>query len=165
MHAKDAILQTCNMSEQVVDKYLNDLGDADLLLRPVPGQNHIAWQLGHLILSERGMVEGIKPGSSPPLPAGFEEAHGPDEASTASDDPARFLSKAKYLELMKAQREATKTVLSSLSDAELDAPAPERMRKMCPTAGAVLALIGGHVLMHVGQWVSVRRKLGKPVVI
>ena len=165
MHAKDAILSTYAMSERVVDRYLEDLSDADILVRPVPGQNHIAWQLGHLILSERGMLEGVKPGSSPALPAGFEEAHGRDEASTRSDDAARFLSKSRYQELMKAQRDATKAALAAASEADLDAPGPERMRQMAPTAGAVYLLVGTHVLMHVGQFVGVRRALKKPVAI
>jgi hypothetical protein len=165
MHAKDVLAATYATSERIMDRYLDGLSDADLLVRPVAGQNHIAWQLGHLIIAERMMVEGIKPGSSPPLPAGFEEAHGRDEASTRSDDPTRFLSKEKYLALFKAQRDATKEVLKSLTDAELDGPGPERFRQLAPTAGATLLLAGTHVLMHVGQFVGVRRKLNKPVAI
>ena len=67
---------------------------------------------------------------------------------------------------MKAQRDATKAVLDGLSDAELDAPGPERFRQMAPTVGVVMLLIGNHVLMHVGQFVSVRRHArSKPVAI
>ncbi len=165
MHAKDAILGTYAMGERVMSRYLEDLTDADLLLRPVPGQNHIAWQLGHLILSERGMAEGIKPGSSPALPDGFEAAHGRDEDSTHSDDPNRFLKKQQYIDLMTAQRNATKSVLNGLSETDLDAPGPERFRKNAPTVGAVLLLAGMHPLMHVGQFVGVRRKLSKPIAI
>jgi len=36
---------------------------------------------------------------------------------------------------------------------------------MCPTVGATFNLIGSHVGMHVGQFVSVRRKLNKPVAL
>jgi len=109
------------------------------------------------------MIEAIKPGSCPPLPEGFDENH--SRKDTMSDDPSRFLTKAEYLDLFKAQRAATKAVLDSLSDAELDAPAPERMRSRLPTVGAVLVLAGGHVLMHVGQFVATRRRLDKPVAI
>lgn len=163
MHAKDALLQTLDMNERILGEYVGDLGDADLLLRPVEGQNHIAWQIGHLISTERVMVEAIKPGSCPPLPDGFDEVHGRD--ATQSDDPSRFASKERYLELFRAQRAATKAVLDSLTDADLDAPAPERTRKRFPTVGLTFGLMGSHVLMHVGQFVSVRRKLKKPVTI
>ena len=87
MNAKDAIVQVLATADRVVNAYLADLSDADLLVRPIPGQNHIAWQLGHLISSERSFIEAMKPGFCPPLPEGFEAAHGRDEASVASDDP------------------------------------------------------------------------------
>ena len=163
MNAKDALLQSFNMGDMIVGAYLADLSDSDLLIRPIEGQNHIAWQLGHLISTERAMVEGIKPGSSPSLPEGLEEAHNREAA--AIDDPSKFLPKQRYLDLGKAQRAATLSVLESLGDADLDAPSPERVRKMAPTVGATFGLLGHHVLMHVGQFVSVRRKLKKPVSI
>ena len=163
MNAKDVLSQTLGLNDAILNAYLGDLTDSDLLIRPVPGQNHIAWQMGHLISSERSMVEGIRPGSCPALPEGFDEAHNRDACT--SDDPARFLSKARYLELYQAQRGATKALLESLGDSELDAPGPERLRKMAPTVGGTFTLIGNHVLMHVGQFVSVRRLLKKPVTI
>jgi hypothetical protein len=165
MNAKDAILNTYSFGDRIVESYLGDLSDADLLVRPTPGANHIAWQLGHLIASEHVMLESIKPGSSPALPAGFADAHGRDEASLQSDDPKRFSTKDQYLSLMRGQRAATRALLSKTTEEELDAPAAERFRKMVPTVGAVFQLAGNHVLMHVGQFASVRRKLNKPVVI
>ena len=165
MHAKDAILSTLDFGDRIVNAYLGDLTDADLLVRPVDGQNHIAWQIGHLILSENSMLNMMKPGASPDLPAGFADSYGRDEASTKSDDPSRFLGKDQYLELWRAQRAATRAYLSAIDDVELDAPGPERVRKMCPTIGATLMLQGTHPLMHVGQFVSVRRKLNKPIAI
>jgi hypothetical protein len=163
MNAKDVLLQNLGFGDRFVNAYLDDLCDADLVLRPVEGQNHIAWQLGHLISSERSMLEGIKPGASPALPEGFDEAHNRD--ATTSDDRSKFLSKQRYLELYQAQRAATRKVLEGMSEADLDAPGAERIRRMAPTVGATFGLIGSHVIMHVGQFVSVRRKLKKPVAI
>lgn len=164
MHAKDVILQSFGLNDNILNAYLGDLSDSDLLLRPVPGQNHIAWQLGHLISSERAMVEAVKPGSCPPLPAGFDEAHD-TKTAPKSDDASKFLGKDRYLELYRAQRAATKKVLEGLSDADLDAPGPEMIREIAPTVGATMVLLGDHITMHVGQFVSVRRKLQKPVTI
>jgi hypothetical protein len=163
MTAKDAIRFNLDMSDMILEKYLGDLEDADLMLRPAEGMNHIAWQLGHLISSERMFVEGIKPGASPPLPDGFDAGHSKEAA--ASNDPKKFLTKDKYLELYRAQRAATKGVLESATDADLSAPSPERIRSFVPTAGAALQMCGSHVTMHVGQFVPIRRKRGKPVVI
>ena len=48
--------------------------------------NPIALQLGHLIASERMIVEMVTPGVSPPLPAGFAEKH--DLKKPSTDDIA-----------------------------------------------------------------------------
>src|SRR3954463_14118989 len=112
MTAKDVILRNFAMAERITKAYLAELTASDLLIRPVPGQNHIAWQLGHLILSERNFVEGVKPGSSPELPPGFEEGHGRDR--TKLDDPSKYHSPEEYLKMRTAQREATRKVLAEL---------------------------------------------------
>jgi hypothetical protein len=164
MQAKDAIRQSIGMADMMMNKYLEDLDDDAFLVRPVHGMNHIAWQLGHLISSERGTLEGIKPGSCPPLPEGFDAKHGKE--TIATNDPSQFYTKAEYLAFWKAQRAATLVVLESLDGADLDAPAPERIRGFCPTVGHALNMMGGvHPLMHAGQFVAVRRQLGKPIVI
>jgi hypothetical protein len=161
MNAKDAITNVLDMSDRITKSYLKDLTAADLLIRPVPGQNHIAWQLGHLLATERWIVEAIKPGVSPPLPPDFEEGHGREKFTV--DDPSLYLSPEKYIALIDAQRVATKQVLADLDDAVLDDPAPEKMRQMSPTVGQALLMNGNHYMMHVGQYVTVRRKLGKPI--
>jgi len=163
LNAKDALRQTLAMSDRVVNSYVGDLDDADLLIRPHEGMNHIAWQLGHLISAERAFIESINPGASPTLPDGFTEAH--SKEATTSDDRTQFRTKAEYLSLWKAQREATLAVLDAMSDEQFDAPSAERFRSFMPTVGAVFNLAGTHPLMHAGQWVGVRRKLKKPIVI
>jgi uncharacterized damage-inducible protein DinB len=162
MNAKDVIKNTLDTSDMILGTYVGDLADADFLLRPVAGMNHIAWQLGHLIEVEHRFVESLKPGSCPKLPDGFAEHHKTDQAQ--SDDPAHFATKAAYLNLWKAQRAATKAVLDALSDAELDEAKPG-LPPFAPTVGAVFNLLGTHPLMHAGQFVAVRRMLGKPVLI
>jgi hypothetical protein len=141
--------------------YLGDLSDADLLVRPVPAANHIAWQLGHLISAEKhlaGQVPGI---SFPELPAGFEEQHSKETA--AQEPPKGFLSKGQYLELFSRMREATLAALGKMSDADLDRPTTGSMAQFAPTHGALLLAVSNHTLMHAGQFSVVRRKLGKPV--
>ena len=163
MHVKDVIRQTLGMSDRLVNSYLADLSDDDLRVRAVAGMNPIAWQVGHLIDTERLFVEGVKPGSCPALPEGFAEAHA--WGGGQAEDTSKYRTKAEYLEFWKAQRAATLAVLESLTDEELDAPGPERFRRMAPTAGSVFNFAGTHALMHSGQFVSVRRLLNKPVAI
>jgi hypothetical protein len=160
MNAKEATKAGIDMGAFVCNTYLEDLTDAQLLERSLPGTNHIAWQLGHLIAAENGMLSAVKPGAMPKLPDGFAEKYTKETAG--SDNPADFLTKAEYQKLAKEQRAATYALLDSLSDEDLDQPGPEAMRSYCPTVGSVFTMQGSHWLMHGGQWAIIRRKLGKP---
>ena len=163
MNTKDAIRSTLGTSEMVLDSYVKDLDDADLLVRPVEGMNHIAWQLGHLIASERRMVEMIQPGACPPLPEGFDEGHGRDQHGL--DDPVEVPApRAVSIPLPGPARGDPPGPRRALRRR----PRPHRPRALppfAPTVGALLNLCGSHVLMHVGQFVAVRRKLGRPIAI
>ena len=162
MQAKDVIRQSIDMADMTVGKYLDDLDDDALMLRPVGKINHIAWQLGHLLSTEYSTLNAIKPGCCPPLPEGFDAKHAKE--THTSDDPKAFHTKAEYQAVWKSQRDALKALLDSLSDADLDAPAPERLRGFCPTVGHALNMMGGiHPLMHAGQFVAVRRALDKAI--
>ena len=157
MNAKDSIKYMLESSQDMVAMYLSDLSDADLLVRPVPGANHIAWQLGHLIASEATYFLPMVPGAAAtPLPAGFAQRHSKD---TAGSD-AGFLKKDEYLALFKSCRAATLEVADRLSEADLDKASGW---KMAPTVGQLLLTVANHDMMHAGQFTVVRRKLGKPV--
>jgi hypothetical protein len=163
MNAKQAIQAAMDMSSMVVTRYLSDLSDADLLRRPGKGCNHLAWQLGHVLSSSAGLINAVAPGKGPQLPEGFDAKHAKDRANV--DDPKQFYSKQEYLELMEKANKCAVEALSTMSEADLDKPAPERVRSFCPTVGNVFILIAQHPLMHAGQFVPVRRELGKPVAI
>jgi hypothetical protein len=131
--------------------------------RPGKGCNHLAWQLGHLITSEAGLLEGIAPGKGVSLPDGFAEAH--SKEACENDDPSAFRRKDEYLQWYDKAREATLAALDGLSESDLDQPAPEHLRAFAPTVGDVFALIASHPLMHAGQFVIIRRELDKPILM
>jgi hypothetical protein len=160
MGPKDVISNTLDMSDHILKKYVGDLSDADLRLRPVEGMNSIALQIGHLILAERTFVEMVKPGASPPLPAGFAEKH---DIKNATKDDSGFATKAVYTKLWDAQRAATKAVLATTPDAGLDDTRDGKLPPYAPTVGAIFNQAGVHALSHVGQFVAVRRLCKKPI--
>jgi len=83
MNAKDTIRNAIEFSYLVVNSYTDDLTDAELLVRSVPGANHIAWQLGHLISGTSYMLAELgQPATE--LPAGFAEKYTTETA--ASDE-------------------------------------------------------------------------------
>jgi len=157
MNAKDAIKFSLESNQNMIAMYVSDLSDADLLVRPTPGSNHIAWQLGHLIIAEVNFFLPKVPGAKPAaLPPGFVEQHSKD---TANSDTG-FKTKDEYLKLFNTVRSATLATVDGLSDADLD---KESGWQMAPTVGKVLLFVGSHDMMHAGQFTVVRRKLGKPV--
>ena len=162
MTPKDVIKNTIDMGHEVLTTYLSDLNDVDLMVRSVPGANHIAWQLGHLIASEWQMLTevGCK---MPDLPDGFAESY--TKETSKSDDASKFHKKDQYLEWMGQQRSATLAALEATPEADLDKPSPESMREYAPTVGVAFNVIGVHEMMHAAQFVPVRRKLGKPMLI
>lgn len=163
MNAKDAIKSSFNFSSMVLKTYISDLDDADLMRRPAEGCNHLAWQLGHLISSEVQLLESVAPGKGINLPDGFVEAH--SKETCGNDDAAAFQDKASYEQLFDQVRAASQAALDDYPEPDLDNPSPEHFSKICPTMGDMFTLIATHPMMHAGQFVIVRRQLGKPILI
>ena len=160
MDFKDSIRTTFETADLLTQAYLADLTPQEMLMRPAPDANHIAWQLGHLIAAERDFVEAAVPGSMPALPAGFAERHTKDTAM--SDKPADFLSKDEYQKLAKHVRAATLEVLDKLNGADFDKPPSGGVPPFVKRVGDCFLTVGTHWIMHTGQWVVLRRKLGRP---
>ncbi len=162
MNVKDLLRHNVTFTHHITKKYLEDITEEQMLVRAVPGSNHVAWQLGHLVASERSLLEAIG-ADVPDLPEGFAEKHGSD--NTGSDDPNEFLTKAEYFELMEQMHHAADAAIDKTDEAGLDVPTPEKLRGFFPTVGSVLLMAGSHEMMHSGQIAAIRRKLGKPIVI
>ncbi len=162
MNAQQAILTTLDLSTRVLHNYVGDLSDEQLLRRP-PGCNHLAWQLGHLIAMECQLLDMVSPGSAIELPERFAERH--SREATADNDPAHFETKQRYLSLLAESHEAVREALNKTTAEQLDQPGPAALEGLCPSVGHVYNLIATHGLMHAGQFVPVRRELGKPIVI
>jgi hypothetical protein len=143
----------------MVERYLTDLTQAELLIRPAPDANHVAWQLGHLASAEARLVEAAVPGSMPALPAGFAERHSKNAA--ASDNASDFLSKEEYFTLAATVRAAALKALDGQSESDLDRPIIGRVPPWVKRAGDCFVTAAGHWVLHAGQWVVLRRKLGR----
>lgn len=163
MNTQQVIRATMDTSALVLSRYVEDLSDAELMERPGPGCNHIAWQLGHLISSEVHLLKSIVPSASIELPEGFAAKHSKEQVG--NDNPADFCTKQQYLDLFEKVHAVTAAEVDKLSESDLDKPAPESFRSIFPTVGNMVILIATHGLMHAGQFVPIRRRLNKPVVI
>src|SRR3954469_15105004 len=150
MDFNDALRSSLNGAGFLVHAYLGDITPQEMLVRPLPDANHIAWSLGHVISAEYRLAEAASPGCMPKLPDGFPERHSKDTA--ASDDPASFLSKEEYLALAKQIRQGTLSALEKMSPADLDRPIIGRVPPFVKRAGDCFVTIGSHWSLHAGQW-------------
>jgi len=160
MSLSQHLVRELELADFLVESYLADLSNTDLLIRPVPGANHLAWQLGHLISSEHAHMNVLSPECMPPLPVEFRDRHVREAACI--DDPAAFLTKEEYAAERIRQRAGTLTLLQRLADEDLQRPVPEELRYFGPTVAHVFSGEALHWAMHAGQWAIIRRKLGKP---
>jgi hypothetical protein len=143
---------------------LSDFRDADMLVRPVPGANHAAWQIGHVTVAESGIARTLKADAVIELPAGFAARF--SKETVAVDDPAQFPTKAALLEQLGKVRGAIVAIVKSMSESDLATPVPGPMAELFPTKGHfIVNLIPMHLTMHIGQIQVIRRKLGKPILL
>src|ERR1700722_2103145 len=98
MTGSEAIKAALEATKGNLHWFVSDFSDADLLVRPVPGANHTAWQIGNVIFGDVYMIKAEVPSAVyPEMPPGFAELHGPEGAK--KDGPEGFLTKAQYLDL------------------------------------------------------------------
>ena len=72
MTGVDAIIASFEQTQHWLGVYVNDFSDAELLVRPVPGANHAAWQIGNVIVGDIFLIQSTLPNATfPELPEGF----------------------------------------------------------------------------------------------
>lgn len=150
-----------NMAHALLKTLVEDLSEDDMLVRPVDGANHIAWQLGHLIGSEYALISEVSAQVDMEIPMNWQEKYSSETAKL--DDPGMIEAKDRYLELYDAQRAATLAAFRDMVEDQLSEPAPEFLQRIVPSVGDLFLFLAHHELMHAGQFTCVRRKLGKPV--
>src|ERR1700733_5526030 len=145
----------------MIDMFLKDFSDADMLFRPAKTANHAIWQMGHLANSVRGMVTTCDPSVAFP----FEDDTRFGKSKASIDDPAFFPSKAELVGRFDKEMDTAAAGVAKPSDAQLAKPTPERMQAFAPTVANVAMLLASHPFMHIGQFTVSRRALGKPILM
>ena len=149
-HLKSSFL----LPEFMVNHYLGDLSDKDLMVRPLPETNHFKWQLCHLIVSENFHIGELGLRSMPDLPQHLID--GANKESAKVDDPKNFPEKSELVEWMALQRKATLNLLESLSDVDIERESPESIRYFGPTFGCLFAGEINQWMLHIGQLTIIR---------
>jgi DinB superfamily len=140
---------------------VDDLTDAQMVLRPGGNMNHPAWMLGHVSLYHPATVALLagKPFDDPKNDSLFGFAgQGP------LDDIAKYGDKQKIVSRFKEGHEqVAQALLSAPPEAFQRPPSLERWAATNPTVGFILPdLLLHHESLHVGQISIWRRAAGLP---
>jgi hypothetical protein len=157
----DLILPSYTFALIYAKKLVEGVPDGRWCDQPVPGvaMNHAAWTLGHLAWANDNMLSrlGQTPALDDPWRALFAMGTKPlpDRSAYPAADVILKELEAAHARLADAAAAAPPEVLAG--------PPPERMQRMFPTVGHLLAgLMTAHYASHNGQLSAWRRAMGFP---
>ena len=158
--ANETIAFALSAAQKLLHRYVADLSAEEYLHRPAPKANCTAWLIGHLTLSDRGVLKRLG-APLPELPDGFEHRFSRDEGCPQAGE---FGDVAKLTPLFDEHRTrlvaAVRAAPPELLDKPLDKPHP-----LFNTVGELATFMALHGAMHAGQITIIRRSLGRPPLI
>jgi hypothetical protein len=124
--------------------------------QPVPGANHVAWTLVHLVVADDWGPASL--GDPERRFAHYERflEGGPQ------DDPARYPDPDELLQALGQAHERLLGRLGTLQEADLDRPLTGPLSRYAPDVGTVLHSHIWHEGFHAGQIAVIRKALGLP---
>jgi uncharacterized damage-inducible protein DinB len=158
----EPIVYSLSFSRGAVRMFTEDLTPQEMLHRTAPTANCAAWLVGHLTLTDRGMLKRLGVTDLPPLPdADFEQRFSRDAGCPQAD---AFGDVSTLLATFEAHRDRLIALATSLTPAQLDQPL-DKPHPRFKTVGELLAFMSLHTCIHAGQLTMIRRGLGRPPVI
>jgi hypothetical protein len=162
MTPTDVIVSGCRLAKVMVHRMTADLAPSEWAHQPVPGANSPAWIVGHLANVYKRIAGQYGGTDLPDIPADLAAriatTKKPAEVQAGIGDPAELLK------LFDAACDAAAAAVGRLTAEQLAGPPPFTLsltdnRTLGDT---LLAVLGLHTALHVGQLSTVRRSLGKP---
>ena len=157
----DTIAHALTQSGMLLNRYTADLTPQEFLHRPAAKANCAAWTVGHLVLTDRGVLKRLNLIDLPALPDGFEKRFSRDEGCPQAES---FGDVSVLLPLFNQHRQrlidAVKRATSQQLQTPLDKPHP-----MFSNVGEQALFMAAHTAMHAGQFTIIRRSLGRPPIV
>src|SRR5688572_955972 len=141
-------------------RFLADLSPQDYLHRPAPKANCAAWIVGHLALSDRGVLKRLG-APLPELPEGFEKRFSRDEGCPQAE---QFGDVTAIVPVFDEHRRRLIEAVKAMSPEQMDKPL-DKPHSIFGTVGEMLTFMSLHATMHAGQVSTIRRSLGRPPLI
>ncbi|MBX9579905.1 MAG: DinB family protein [Gemmataceae bacterium] len=158
-HALDAIV----FARRYTVELLDTIDPADWFRMPPGGATHVAWQVGHLAMSEFRLclerVRGPRPDDAELFPPALLAAV--SRQSVVSPDPAAYPAPAAIRAVFDRVHERVMADLTGWPDADLDSPILTAHR-FCRTKIDAVRWCSAHEMLHAGQIGLLRRLFGHP---
>lgn len=160
MKATELIRLSIDSSKMWAQTLLEDLREAPLTAPTASGGNHPLWILGHLAVSESGLVYTFCRGEESPL-AAWRELFG--RGTTAIADASQYPAFDELMTKFEEVRGETLAYLDSIAEEDLGrkSHAPADRAAFFGTIGQCLNAIAVHTAFHAGQLADARRSLGR----
>lgn len=161
MRMQDHLVERLTRARGWTMSLIADIDESKWFEMPAPGVGHVAWQLGHLAVSQIALVHNRclgKPTDACIDPK-LREIFG--KGSTPVADAGKYPPIPEIKALFdKTQNEVIETI-RKMSDAELDAPAGTEPHPLFSTKGGALGTAAMHEAFHAGQIAMSRRIWGR----
>ncbi len=158
---RDAVLGQIDFARNYTLGLLENTPEALWPIIPAAGSSHIAWQVGHLAVSQYGLMlfrqRGRAEGDLELMPGWLRKRFG--RGSVPSTDPSEIPTKAALLECLDKIHYVSMSVLPSLSAEQLMEPT-EMPYAVHPIKLGALLFCPLHESIHAGQIGMLRRMHG-----
>jgi hypothetical protein len=148
--------------DKMLPTLLDGISDEQLAIQPIPGMNHPAWILGHLLIMEQKIVTGtLGRKLNTTLDADWWDLYG--IGSVPKPDRRLYRTKAFYMNGLKETAAAIEAFVNEKNAADLEAPNPDpQLAREFPTIATALAVAPAHRAYHSGQLAIWRKAMGLP---
>ncbi|HPF37306.1 MAG TPA: DinB family protein [Phycisphaerae bacterium] len=161
MRMQDFLIERLTRARGWTTGLIADIDESQWFEMPAPGVGHVAWQLGHLAVSQIALIHVRCLGKSaaecidPALVGTF------GKGSTPVADASEYPSIAEIRKLFDETQRDVIEIIRGMSDADLEAPAGTEPHPLFDTRAGALGTAAMHETFHAGQIAMSRRIWGR----
>jgi hypothetical protein len=146
-----------DFSRSVLTGLLEDIPENKFCYQPLPRSNHALWIIGHITTTDESFLVELAKRPADRFDAWKQIFF---TGSTPKPNMTDYPRIAEVKECFAKSRGNIIEWFGSLSEQQLLAPLPEKMRMFAPTMAALMSSLACHEAMHAGQLTLVRKSLG-----
>lgn len=156
------LLRHLKFTRKYTKSLLEDLDEKDWFAQPQEGISHIAWQVGHIAMSQYGLALFRQRGRAEVdlelMPSSFRKKF--SRGTTPDSDQEKYPSPADIIQILDRVFEQVQIEMPTYSIEHLNQPVEPPYAAYSTNYGALLFAVD-HEMLHAGQIGLIRRLIGK----